>query len=181
MPLAYVALGSNLGEPLTQLQQARSGLETLGTVVAASSLYRTAPVGGPPGQEDYLNAVVVLEPLETDPEAFLKALLVLEAAHGRTRDVRWDARTLDLDLLAWDRLVCYSETLTLPHPRMMTRAFVLAPLYEVAPDWRHPLSGVRACDTLRASSGEGIERTTLAWGTSERVNRSRVNRTGLER
>lgn len=161
-PLAYVALGSNLDGPLLQLRRARQGLAGLGEMVGCSSLWRTAPVGGPPGQGDYLNAVAVLRPL-TDPERFLKQLLRLEAAQGRVRDVRWAARTLDLDLLSWGGCVLETPTLTLPHPRMLTRTFVLAPLCEVAPEWRHPLTGQGAYEVLRTLPPDGTERTTLAW------------------
>jgi len=161
---AYIALGSNLADPLSQLRQARQGLAALGELVGCSSLYRTAPVGGPPGQGDYLNAVVALEPVMDDPAEFLAELLRLEAAQGRSRNVRWSARTLDLDLLAWGDQVVQSPALTLPHPRTMERAFVLAPLCEVAPGWLHPLSGQDACTVLKTLSQDGITPTTLTWG-----------------
>lgn len=161
---AYIALGSNLADPLAQLQRARLGLGALGELVGCSSLYRTIPVGGPPGQGNYLNAVVALSPVTNDPDVLLQELLRLEAAQGRTRSVRWDARTLDLDLLAWGDRVVGSPTLTLPHPRMLERAFVLVPLCEVAPGWHHPLSGQDACTALEALPRDGIERTTLTWG-----------------
>ena len=166
MPLAYVALGSNLGDPLAQLRQARSELNEIGELVGASSLYRTAPVGGPPGQTDYLNAVVALKPNTPDPETLLEELLGLEAGQGRTRAVRWAARPLDLDLLAWDDTVLETPRLTLPHPRMLERAFVLGPLCELAPDWRHPLTRQNACETLASLNAAGITRTVLDWTTS---------------
>ncbi|CAA9585286.1 MAG: 2-amino-4-hydroxy-6-hydroxymethyldihydropteridinepyrophosphokinase [uncultured Truepera sp.] len=162
-PLAHVALGSNLADPLLQLRRARQGLSELCELVSTSSLWRTAPVGGPPGQGDYLNAVVVLRPKADDPQRFLTELLGLEAAQGRVRNVRWDARTLDLDLLSWGTLVLQQPNLTLPHPRLLERAFVLAPLCEAAPGWRHPVSGEGACAALRALAADGIERTTLRW------------------
>lgn len=160
----FVALGSNLGDPLASLRWARRALTELGTLTGVSSLYRTAPVGGPAGQPDYLNAVVSLHPNETDPERFLKLLLALERRVGRERSVRWGARTLDLDLLAWGARVQETPTLTLPHPRMMTRAFVLEPLCELAPGWRHPLSDASACEAL-AACGEAARgvKTQLAW------------------
>lgn len=166
MPLAYVALGSNLDDPLAQLRQARLGLEKLGELTGASSLYRTVPVGGPPGQGDYLNAVAALKPNAPDPETLLEALLELEAGQGRTRAVRWAARTLDLDLLAWDDLVLETPRLTLPHPRMLERAFVLGPLCELSPDWRHPLTHQSACETLASLDPSGITRTALNWTVS---------------
>ena len=135
----------------------------MGEIEKCSSLWRTTPVGGPPGQADFLNAVAVLRPRTGDPESLLAHLLRLEAAQGRTRKVRWDARTLDLDLLSWGERVLETPDLKLPHPRLLTRAFVLAPLCEVAPAWRHPLTGQRACEVLRTLPPEGIEKTTLRW------------------
>ena len=166
MPLAYIALGSNLDDPLAQLRQARSGLSDFGKLVGTSSLYRTAPVGGPPGQADYLNAVVALKPNAPDPETLLEELLRLEAGQGRTRAVRWAARTLDLDLLVWDDLVLETPRLTLPHPRMLERAFVLGPLCELAPEWRHPLTHQSACETLAFLNSSDVLRTALDWTTS---------------
>ena len=163
MPLAYIALGSNLDDPLAQLRQAHLGLEKLGELVGASSLYRTAPIGGPPGQGDYLNAVVALKPNASDPETLLNELLELEAGQGRTRAVRWAARTLDLDLLVWDDRVLETPRLTLPHPRMLERAFVLGPLCELAPDWRHPLTHQSACERLESLDPSGVLRTALDW------------------
>ena len=160
---AYIALGSNLGNPLEQLRQARRSLNELGEVTGASSLYRTAPVGGPPGQADYLNAVVALEPSADDPRVLLQELLTLEARQGRTRSVRWDARTLDLDLLAYGDRVLNTPSLSLPHPRLLERAFVLAPLCEVAPGWRHPLTGEAACTVLGRLELSGVTRTALSW------------------
>lgn len=160
---AYIALGSNLGDPLEQLRRARRGLARLGEVVGCSSLYRTAPVGGPAGQGDYLNAVVAVVPFAEDPRTLLTELHALEAAQGRTRSVRWGPRTLDLDLLSWGRRVAATPELTLPHPRLEERAFVLAPLCEVAPDWRHPCSGESACALLQALPPGGLERTALLW------------------
>ena len=159
----YIALGSNLDGPLEQLRQARRGLAELGEVIGASSLYRTAPVGGPPGQADYLNAVIALTPLTNDPQTLLQELLTLEARQGRTRSVRWDARTLDLDLLAYGDRVLGTPTLTLPHPRLLERAFVLAPLCDVAPGWRHPMTGEAACAVLRRLGSRGVTCTALSW------------------
>lgn len=162
---ALIALGSNLGDPPAQLKKAVARLGGLGTVTARSSLYRTAPVGGPPGQADYLNAVVVLRPRAEfcEPERLLSALLELERDQGRRRRVRWAARTLDLDLLAFGDRVTVTGDLNLPHPRLLERAFVLAPLAEVLPDWRHPVTGQRALDALAALDQKGVVRTDLRW------------------
>ena len=162
-PPAYIALGSNLDDPLAQLRQAYRNLAWLGKLVGCSSLYRTAPVGGPAGQDDYLNAVVAAEPFTDDPRTLLAELHALETAQGRTRSVRWGPRTLDLDLLSWGRRTLNTPELTLPHPRLLERAFVLAPLCEVAPDWRHPRSGESACALLQLLPPGGLERTALRW------------------
>ncbi len=160
---AYIALGSNLYDPPAQLRRARRALGALGEITGASSLYRTLPLGGPPGQEDYLNAVIALKPVTHDPHGLLAEILGLEADQGRTRRVRWAARTLDLDLLAWGDRVLNTPSLTLPHPRLLERAFVLAPLCDLAPAWRHPVTGEVACTRLAGLDVSGITRTALSW------------------
>lgn len=170
-PDALVALGSNLGDSAAHLRAARRALAELGTVHAASSLWRTAPVGGPAGQDDYLNAVVRVAPLPElrDPAALLGALLAIERARGRRRRERWGPRTLDLDLLDVGGAVRSEADLRLPHPRMLERAFVLAPLLEVAPEWRHPASGTAAraaWAALPADARAAVERTDLRWGAA---------------
>ena len=166
---ALIALGSNLDDPLRQLRNARRELGELGRLTASSSIYRTAPVGGPEGQPEYLNAVVVLEPRPglDEPLELLRALHEIEHRHGRLRRLRWEARILDLDLLALGDQVRTGPDLTLPHPRMMERAFVLAPLCEALPDWRHPLGGKGACEALEELPKAGVERTELRWSASE--------------
>ena len=163
-PCALLALGSNLAHPWRQLRRAAAELATLGDVAAHSSLWLSEPLGGPAGQPPYLNAVVALVPrpgLDT-PKRLLAVLHRIEARHGRVRRVPNAARTLDLDLLSFDRLVAAGRP-TLPHPRMMERAFVLAPLLEVAPEWRHPVSGLRAREALARLGGGGVARTALRW------------------
>ena len=157
MSLAYVALGANLDDPAAQLTCAMASLGHLPqtTLIAASSLYRTAPVGVT-GQPDYVNAVCALQTGLT-PEALLEALLGLEAQFGRRRDYHYAPRTLDLDLLLFDAATRDSPQLTLPHPRMHLRAFVLAPLVEIAPDCRIPGRGTAAA-WLAAASMQRIEK-----------------------
>ena len=130
--LAYVALGANLGEAETTVRAAIAALGRLpGTqLVAASSLYRTAPLEVPEPQPDYINAVARLATTLT-PHALLDELLALEARFGRVRPYRWAPRALDLDLLLYGELVLESSRLTLPHPRLHRRAFVLEPLLEL--------------------------------------------------
>lgn len=160
-----MALGANLGRPLGALRGAASALASLGTVERRSRLYRTEPVGGPPGQDAYLNAVILVRPdrAHADPRALLSALLAIEARFGRERRERWAARTLDLDLLAMNDLVVEEKGLVLPHPRMMERPFVLAPLLDVAPDWRHPRTGRSAREALRELGSGGVRPSGHGW------------------
>ena len=134
MTTAYIALGSNLGDRAAMLRGALASLsrEADVRIVAESAVYETAPVGGPE-QPDYLNMVVAVE-TALAPEALLACCLAIEAEHGRVRRERWGARTLDLDLLSYGEVELMSEQLTLPHPRMRERAFVLVPLAEIAPE-----------------------------------------------
>ena len=139
---AYISIGSNLDDPIRQVRRgfrALSGILASGCA-AQSPLYRTAPVGGPPAQPDYINAVAALDTGLT-PHQLLLALQTLELAQGRTRSVRWEARTLDLDLLLYDQLTSDDPWLTLPHPRLHERAFVLYPLRDIAPDLHIPGHG----------------------------------------
>jgi 2-amino-4-hydroxy-6-hydroxymethyldihydropteridine diphosphokinase len=107
--------------------------------------------------------VVALLPACTDPEQLLEGLLEIERKQGRVRRQRWAARTIDLDLLSWGSRVVASESLTLPHPRMMQRAFVLAPLCEVCPAWRHPISQISACQALAGLACSSCYPTELPW------------------
>ena len=141
MNLAYVALGANLGDPASTVRAAFGALANLpeSRVVQCSSLYRTAPVGITE-QPDFINAVAALE-TALAPEALLDALLDLEQRFGRIRAERNGPRTLDLDVLLYNRLEIDLPRLTLPHPRLHLRAFVLQPLAEIAPDLQLPRRG----------------------------------------
>lgn len=163
--VAWIALGSNLDRPLFQLRRAARQLTSLGTLLACSSLYRTTPVGGPPGQPEFLNGVVSLRlrPSLQQPEALLEVLHEIEKRQGRDRRIRWAPRSLDLDLLSLDDLVVDGPILWLPHPRMMERAFVLAPLCEISSNWYHPINHQSACAALAELSTEGVRRTSLPW------------------
>lgn len=131
---AYVALGSNLGDRRAHLEAAFGALAALpGTrLLARSHLYETPPLG-PAGQQDYYNAAASLA-TSLAPHALLDALLAIEHARGRQRRERWGPRTLDLDLLLHGNSSLNDARLTLPHPAMLGRAFVLAPLCDLAPD-----------------------------------------------
>jgi 2-amino-4-hydroxy-6-hydroxymethyldihydropteridine diphosphokinase len=151
---ACVALGSNLGDPVATVRTALEALESLpqSRLVAASSLYRTAPVGLK-NQPDFINAVASLDTALV-PLALLDALFAIEARFGRRRDFRHAPRTLDLDLLLYGDETRDEEHLTLPHPRMHERAFVLVPLVEIAPECVIPGRGradrlIEACRCQR--------------------------------
>lgn len=162
MTVAYVALGANLGDPLATLRWAREGLARLGTVTGVSALYRTAPVGGPAEQPDYLNAVLRLETALAPPD-LLAGLHRLEAEAGRERRQRWEARTLDLDLLLCGEEVWVTPDLALPHPRAWDRAFVLAPLADLAPGLAHPVTGERVRAALERVGRVGVTWVAADW------------------
>ncbi len=138
MTIAYVGLGSNLEDPARQVETALQELDRLPhtRLVKRSSLHRTEPVGYT-DQPDFINAVAQLE-TGLPADRLLDELQALEASHGRVRSFRNAPRTLDLDLLLFGDLVMQTERLTLPHPRMRERAFVLDPLFEIAPDLELP-------------------------------------------
>lgn len=156
MTTAFVAIGGNLGDALATVLRAMDDLATLsGTrVIARSSLYRSAPVDatGP----DFINAVVAID-TALAPHELLAGLQRLEQAAGRERPYRNAPRTLDLDLLLYDDAVIDTPTLSVPHPRMHQRAFVLAPLLEVDPDIEIPHRG-RAADYLPGVADQGVTR-----------------------
>ena len=127
---AFLGLGSNVGDRRGHLRAAVAGLPD---VVAVSALYETEPLGGPSGQDPYLNAVVELD-TDLSPRELLELGRTLEAAAGRTRGVRWGPRSLDVDVLLVGDRVLETDDLVVPHPRMWERRFVLAPLAELAPE-----------------------------------------------
>lgn len=130
---AFIGLGSNLGDRRAHLRSAVAQLETAGDVAAVSPLYETEPVGGPPGQQDHLNVVVELRTADS-PRTLLERCRSLEAAAHRVRTERWAPRTLDADVLWVEGDLVDDPDLTVPHPRMWERRFVLAPLADLAPD-----------------------------------------------
>lgn len=131
-----LSLGANLGDRLAALQFAVQTLTAVGTIVALSDVYSTDPVGGP-DQPDYYNAVVVLH-TDAEPMAVLECAHDAEQGKGRTREVRWGPRTLDVDVLAYGQRVSDDPVLTLPHPRALERAFVMVPWAQVDPGFLLP-------------------------------------------
>ncbi len=148
-----VALGSNLGDSVSTLAAAIERLDDLGVVVAVSSAYQSAAIGGPE-QADFINLVCLMT-TELPPHEFLAGLHEIEAEHGRERVERWGARTLDLDLILYDDLVSADPKLLLPHPRALERRFVLEPLVEVAPDVTFP-EGELASEALLAVQAQEV-------------------------
>ena len=136
---AYVGIGSNLDHPTRQVREAFQELDEVVDTrcVARSSLYRSAPMG-PSDQPDYVNAAAALR-TRLSARGLLEALLAIERAHGRVREgLRWGPRTLDLDLLLYGNQCIDEPGLTIPHPGIATRSFVVYPLLEIAPDLEVP-------------------------------------------
>lgn len=159
----FIALGANLGDPVVTVLEAIAALRGLPQTefIAASSLYRTAPVGLM-HQPDFINAVVELVAVSPAP-TFLQSLFAIEAGFGRQRSVRNAPRTLDLDLLLYGEELSDDSYLTLPHPRLHERAFVLAPLAEIAPELIIPGRG-KVCDLLLGCADQQIEKLSFPTG-----------------
>ncbi len=162
---AYIALGANLGCPLETLRWAVAEVRLLGEVCSVSKLYRTAPVGGPPGQPEYLNAALWLR-TSLPPLELLAALHDTEARAGRERRERWEARVLDLDLIVYGNRIEEGPPLTLPHPRAWERAFVLAPLFDLNADLAHPQTGETVGQALARTDGSGLGAVATDWLSS---------------
>ena len=161
-PLVFIALGSNLGDPVANVRAAMDRLESLSaTPLLRSSLWHSTPVDCPPGSPPFVNAIVGLQPLAGEtPETLLAKLQALEREFGRRpKTVLNEPRPLDLDLLAFGAEVRASAGLILPHPRAHLRRFVLAPLAEIAADAVLPgwsATAAELLDTLR--TGESVQR-----------------------
>jgi 2-amino-4-hydroxy-6-hydroxymethyldihydropteridine diphosphokinase len=146
---AYLALGSNLGDRIAWMRQAVQllGADPAVSILQVSSLYETTPVGGPPGQGPYLNAVLAVS-TTLPAEELLRLGHRIEDRLGRTRSVPDGPRTIDVDLLLYGDKMSNTPDLLLPHPRMHERRFVLVPLCEIAPGARHSKTGVTTWDLL---------------------------------
>lgn len=169
--IATIALGSNIGERLGILKEALSRLKGLSDPgrppdpqgFRVSHVYETRP-WGLTNQPDFLNAVVrIAVPAEVTAPGFLRSLKAIEVELGRVpATIRWGPRALDLDLLDFDGQVFRDPDLTLPHPRIAERSFVLVPLCEIAPDWRDPLTGRTAVEMLVSLNPEPSEARLFA-------------------
>ncbi len=135
-----IALGSNLGDSFTILQQTCATLANTEKIelIARSSWYKTKPIG--PVQPDYLNGCVIIK-TSLSPLELLNCLWKIEQQFGRERKIKWGARTLDLDIILYDDLILNTPQLKIPHPHMKERAFVLNPLAQIAPNWIEPITG----------------------------------------
>ena len=142
MALALIGIGSNIGARSAQLSEAVALLRQAAEidVCAVSRWHETLPIGGPPGQGPFLNGALLLQ-TSLAPEALFQVLTSIENHLGRQRDVRWQARTVDLDLLLYDNLQISFPALSIPHPRFAYRRFVIEPAAEIAPDLVHPTIG----------------------------------------
>lgn len=145
--LAYLLLGSNLGDRAAYLQVARTGLAAAGELVVASGIYETA-AWGPTEQPAYLNQAVALR-TALAPAALLTYCLTTEAAAGRERHERWGSRTLDIDVLLYGDLIIDTLSLAVPHPRLPSRRFALGPLAEIAATLVHPQLHLPIAELLR--------------------------------
>lgn len=160
--MSAIALGSNLGDSRTTLEDALKKLDqTPGiTVKTHSSWYKTAPIGPP--QPDYINGCAILE-TGINPHELLEIVLHIEQEFGRSRrdQERWGPRIIDIDILLFGNLILETPKLLLPHPRMAQRAFVLVPLAEIAPDWREPVSGETIAKLLQKVDCSGVRMLAL--------------------
>ena len=158
MASAVIALGGNVGDVRATFEDAISDIRGMAqaTLIARSSDYSTPPWGDE-GQAPFINACIAIE-TGLDPHALLAVLQGIEQKFGRTRakDRRWGPRTLDLDLIAYDDASLQTPDLTLPHPRLFERAFVLVPLAEIARD--RLIGGTKVRDAVARVSAQGIER-----------------------
>ncbi|MEO9885739.1 MAG: 2-amino-4-hydroxy-6-hydroxymethyldihydropteridine diphosphokinase [Balneola sp.] len=162
MAPVIIALGSNLDEPHQQLKSAKEFLTTLSiSDINSSSIYRSEPVG--PSEQDFLNAVIKIE-TDLNPSDLFKELKNQEKMQGRpSRYPKWTARTIDLDIIAYDDLVLETDTLIIPHAEYKNRLFVLLPLKEVFPDWKDIENAQPIEDMIANAPQIRIQKTKLAW------------------
>lgn len=164
MVSVWIGIGGNLGNPAAVMAEAVVALGQRGGLasVQKSPLYRTAPVGGPPGQPDYLNAVIRGE-TTFDPPALLALLQGVESEFGRVRNERWGSRTIDLDILLYGDMRISTPELQIPHPRITERAFVLVPLFDLDPGLVDPETGARFAGFLPAVACQRITLYQRKW------------------
>lgn len=161
----FLGLGGNIEDPLNHFRNVRRQLSACERIaqIRSSPLYRTPPVGGPEGQPDFLNAVLEIR-TGLSPRNLLQLCQTLENRAGRIRDVPWGPRPLDIDLLLYDQVIIDDPRLSVPHPRMHQRHFVLLPLCDLDPDLQHPLLKQSVAALLqRLSPAQGIVCLKNSW------------------
>ena len=156
--VAYIGLGSNLGDRVAHLRSAVKALQHLGDSIAVSSVYESEPFGvGDDKQPMYLNMVVSIQ-TKLEPEKLLSELMDIERANGRVRIRRNESRTLDLDVLMYGEELIETSVLTVPHPRMHHRAFVMLPLADIASELVHPTLNLTMAEIAEGLTGQAIRR-----------------------
>ena len=155
MAAAYLSLGSNLGDREANIRKALEFLAESVRIIKVSSLYETAPIGVT-DQNEFINAVVLVE-TDLDPMSLLSAVREIENVMGRVRNFHWGPRVIDVDILLYDGATINTPELTVPHPEMMKRAFVLIPLAEIAPDLELP-GGLTPSEALEKLEDQGVRK-----------------------
>ncbi|MAO65598.1 MAG: 2-amino-4-hydroxy-6-hydroxymethyldihydropteridine diphosphokinase [Balneola sp.] len=162
MAQVVIALGSNLNDPHKQIKEAGIFLASISEhPVKKSAIYQSEPVG--PSEKDFLNSVCVIE-TSLQPKNLFEQLKQQERKQGRpSRYPKWTARTLDLDIIAWENLVVETDNLIIPHQEYSRRLFVLMPLKDVFPDWKDPVSAQSIDKMIERAPDLNIDKTTLNW------------------
>lgn len=155
MNMCYIGLGSNLENPLKQVTIAIKNIREIGLITAQSSWYKSTAIG-PGEQPDYINGVICLI-THLSSHKLLSALQDIEKRQGRTRDIRWSARTLDLDILLFNDAIISTNELIIPHPQMLKRNFVIHPLFEIAPELILPQQ-ISICSIMASLPTQGLEK-----------------------
>ncbi len=156
MSLMYLSLGSNLNERYTNLQRAVAKLGEIYSITAISPVYASEPWGDV-DQPRFLNLCLAAATHQS-PHEVLRQIKAIEGALGRQPSRHWGPRVIDIDILFYDRLILSDEELTIPHPYIAERAFVLAPLADIIPDFRHPQTRVTVQEMLDRIDASGVER-----------------------
>lgn len=154
--MIYLGLGSNIGDRLGYLQDAVKELRVLGEITKVSSVYETPP-WGKEDQDPFLNACVEMS-TDLEPDELLYKIKQIEENLGRQQREHWGPREIDIDILFYDDLHYLSQRLTIPHPLLHERAFVLVPLSEIAPDFKHPVPGISINELLETVKSSDIKK-----------------------
>lgn len=170
METVIVALGSNLGHPYREMNAARSFLRNLANnpdTLQSSAIYQTEPIG--PSEYPFLNAAIAFD-CDLEPQVLIKKLKQYEVKRGRDPEAaRWSARIIDLDIISYGNLVIETESLIIPHPAVEQRLFVLQPLQDVAPEWRHPRTGRTVGELLAEAPDMEITKLEKMWDDEKSI------------